>query len=529
MTEDHGTERPAEHESTRFRPHRVISVLVETLAIEDGHTPLPVVGNHATFTLGFREANVSTAANLVSTYSVWSEPQTRHPVTERRDFANRPRHDAPRWQTRLVGDGWSATWNADRPTVGQIEVHGTITGDWSYRNSEIARGRVLRVRRVTETSEHTGPGPQDWRAVPSAARLVDIDPAETSIHFDHGLQPGPLVHGGPARQLVPPPELWVYDTGLLVDLDLDDVPAPRLRPPIVAGGVGVHNEDVWITDTRLPLLVHVRGAAVVGETVWSGVILSPEEVAEGRTVSADAGGCWITGPDGVHRADLDGTVRTLAEEPALRTSVTPNGVLFVPKGSAETTARIFQPDGTTRSLTDVPNQVVADGESFVGLTVSPTRALIRIHLDGARQLGPALLEDEAGSLIHGDALWLRHGVTISKVADDLSLGPQVETAPPRRAKSWRIRNGRTWAIGDPPTGTEWDPTVGPRKYLAEIDPHTGTTVSTAVLHVSAVQDFAVDSTGASWIVGAGQLLRCRAGSVEHINVASLLDTYRAAR
>lgn len=212
-----------------YRPHRVISVHVETLAIEDGHTPLPIVGELTTLVLGFQQATADTPPKLVSTHHVEAKPVDTRPRRPGRHWAERIRAEPPRWRTRLTGDGWTAIWLTDRPTAaGHIELHGIITGEWSHGVPEVTRGLVLRVQRVTQTRHRVGPGPRDWQELPDATTLTDLDPTETAVRFDNGKVLGTQVGDGPYYTLRAPEQVWPYDTGLLVDVDLDGVPIPHI-------------------------------------------------------------------------------------------------------------------------------------------------------------------------------------------------------------------------------------------------------------------------------------------------------------
>lgn len=515
----------------RHRPHRVISVHLETLAIQDGHTALPVVGKHAALVLGFREADSETSPQLVSVHRVWAEPASSTPPSRGKDWSGRVRDDPPRWRTRLTADRWAATWHADRPVVGELELRGTITGDWSYGVPELTRGRVLRVRRVTQTRHRTGPGPGDWQEDPEQTVLTDLDPTDTVVGFESGLGVGPKVGDGPYHSMQPPERVWTYDSGLLVDLDLDDLPTRPLRPLVVPGALAVHGPDVWVLDARLPLLVHLRHGVVVGETTWRGVVLAAEQTREGRRVHADATGCWITGPDGVHRADLDGAVRTVTDEPAFRTVATTTGLLAVPvraedHDGAETL--LLEPDGGSLAVHGAPRSLVPDEHGFVGTGPRPIYHLVRVHDDGRLEPGPVLPSDQRGGLSRGDGPIWYADTLLRAVRADLSLGLTMQTTPPGRVKTWWSFLSRVFAFGTPPPDIVWDPDIGYRMALTEVDPRTGTTVSTAIVPTPEIRDLAPDDTGDVWAVGAGQLLRCRGTQVDRIDVAALLAAHRAA-
>ncbi|WP_145943016.1 hypothetical protein [Corynebacterium glyciniphilum] len=131
--------------------------------VPDGHRSLLVVGalpvdpsdslptwrrgTTIDMVLGFMEVVDSGAmdySTLVEpcTVTAWAEPvQDGEPVDQRmnrRGF---------RWQTVLRGDGWTALWDADRPTVGYVKVTGVFyTGpDYGHPYSP-TRGMLTRIR-----------------------------------------------------------------------------------------------------------------------------------------------------------------------------------------------------------------------------------------------------------------------------------------------------------------------------------------------------------------------------------------------
>ncbi|WP_028935016.1 hypothetical protein [Pseudonocardia spinosispora] len=58
----------------------------------------------------------------------------------------------------LHGDGWTATWQAPRPLIGEVQLRGVLFDDLVLEISTGVRGRVTRVQVITETIDTTGPG-----------------------------------------------------------------------------------------------------------------------------------------------------------------------------------------------------------------------------------------------------------------------------------------------------------------------------------------------------------------------------------
>lgn len=514
----------------RYRPHRVIQVHVETLAIEDGHTPLPLVGDHTALVLGFREAAPDTPPHLVSTHRVWAEPRATSPVRESKDFSGRVTPLPPAWRTDLIGDGWAAVWHAPRAVVGEVELVGTITGDWSYGTRSTTLGRVLRVRRVTQTRHRTDPVRDDWVEDPDATVLTDLDPTETHVRFEHGRVPGDRVRNGPYFTLWAPDHVWTYDSGLLVEVDLDDTPTRALRPTLVPGGVAVHGSDVWVVDTRLPLLLRLRGGVVVGEMTWPGAVLALADAWEARGLHADATGCWVTGADGVHRVDLDGTVHMVHDGPARTSSATSAALLavVVPAEGNQAQTLLVEADGTSRVVADAPRTLTPDRDGFIGFTGTRPPSLVRVRPDGSPQLGPALPDGWSAPRVHGDTPWVHSTPTLRPVRPDLTLGAEITVVLDGRTRGWWAWADRLWAVGAPPHGVDWraSPAGRPRTWLTEVDPGTGNTVSTAELPVGTLGSVAPDTAGAVWACGVGQLFRCLDGHVDEIDPAALLTEHR---
>ncbi|MCD2190959.1 hypothetical protein [Actinomycetospora soli] len=362
-------------------------MLLGTLPVEDGQTPPPAVGDVVRLTLRFAEADADAADAAVSVISARAEPvgdgSARSPgMRWDGTVDDRP----PVWPTVLHGDGWSAMWSAPRPVIGQVVLRGTLIDNLDIGNHTGVRGRVLRAQVVTETIDNTDPDQRQWRPIPSAQRLRDVEVSPR--WFDHGLVvPDDVPTGGWVSPV--PGDPYVLERGVLLDLDLDDVPALAPRPRIVPGAVTAYGEDVWVADTRLPLVLRVRrpldAHPEITEYPWPGRILDPGH-GERRSLHADHDGAWITGPDGIYRIDhtdngredndREGTVRLVDDGPAWVLAATNREalltVLRLDPGDPHTplVLRLITPNGDRRDTTLDDQSVAAateaeDGAGFV--------------------------------------------------------------------------------------------------------------------------------------------------------------------
>lgn len=89
---------------------RTVAVLVGTLAVEDGATPPPIVGEVGHYWLIFNEARHDEPDATVSRWTACAEPLgdgTPQRAAQRWDGT--PADTPPVWPTLLRGDGWAAT------------------------------------------------------------------------------------------------------------------------------------------------------------------------------------------------------------------------------------------------------------------------------------------------------------------------------------------------------------------------------------------------------------------------------------
>ncbi|WP_182359296.1 hypothetical protein [Tomitella gaofuii] len=172
--------------------------------------------------------------------------------------------------------------------AGRVELTGTLVvgiGWTSSNNAARVRGRVRRVRLVEQRCEHVERG---IRAVDGAERLTEVESTPHRFWSD------PVVDEDGYRA-----------TGVLVDLDVHDVPTAKLE--FVAGAVSVDGPDVWVMDRSDPVLLHVDTRSTPPRVVEYLLPLTIEPPVDQwtRRVHADRDGCWITSRYEVFRCDHD--------------------------------------------------------------------------------------------------------------------------------------------------------------------------------------------------------------------------------
>lgn len=383
-----------------------------------------------------------------------------------------------KWPTVLHGDGWSATWSAPRPVIGQVRLRGRLTDDLEIGVRTGVRGLVRHVQVVTETIDKTDPDQRNWRPIPSEQRLRDVQVGPR--RFDDGLVLPP--HATTTGWYSPVPgDPYIQEVGVLVDLDLDHVPPLPLRPSIVPGSLAAAGSDVWVADVRLPTVVRIRGALTDGPEVieysWPGRILD-SEAGRGRALHPDPEGCWITGSDGIHRADNGGAVQQVRDESTWLTAAH-RGVLAVQVhfelGHVRTpmALRLVDPAGTVAEVELTERSVQAmvpcgeDGFMLLlrhvdhppdpdagspGGQVDGRPWLATLSPRGELTEGPYLQLGHPGlvGLIAADPPLLvdENGGGLRRVDQDLSVGDSLPQW--RRALRGYADGNRMWTVAHPP-------------------------------------------------------------------------------
>ncbi|WP_137872822.1 DUF6578 domain-containing protein [Rhodococcus sp. Q] len=202
------------------------------------------------------------------------------------------------WLMEVSGDRWAARWWSPRPVAGPVELDGSFVVDLADGRDDppSVRGRVRRVRVVRQRLERTATG---TRAVPGTEWFTAVTATPRRFWSDWSA----ATDGEP----------WV-DTGVLVDLDLDDVPVAESE--FMPGSVATHDTDVWVMHRADPVLLHVDTTGIPPR-VTEYLLPLTMEISHGgyatRAVHADAGGCWITSGHDVFRCDRTGAASVTVE------------------------------------------------------------------------------------------------------------------------------------------------------------------------------------------------------------------------
>lgn len=266
--------------------NRTLAVFVLGWILDDGALAPPARGDVVDVVLTFHPTG-ATPSPCGQTVRATVRPMFGHTPY------NHP-EDGPRWPLEVIGDGWSAEWLSDRPRAGRVELTGRLFVDISWTawdDPARVRGRVRRVRLVEQRFEHTGSG---WRAVDDTERLTEVE-STPRRHWSHWAAPSTESH--------------FQEVGVLVDLDLEDVPGAEVG--FVAGAVSVDGSDVWVMDRSNPVLLHLDTGAGAGSTppvveYLLPLTIEPPKDQWTRKVHADRDGCWITSRHEVFRCDRAG-------------------------------------------------------------------------------------------------------------------------------------------------------------------------------------------------------------------------------
>ena len=472
------------------RPRRVIPVLVAGLAVSDGQARAPVVGEVVGYHLDFSESSVDDEPDAV----LVTVRARAEPVSDRNPTTG--------------GKSWDGTPH-HYPPIWPVRLHG-----------------------------------DGWEATWLAHRPL-VGEVELRGRFG-----AVIAYDSPTRvrgRVAAVDGNWAY-------LDLDDVPPLPLRPALVPGALAVHEGDLWVADTRLPLVVRVRDRTELTRITWPGAIRGHRP---GRQLHADATGAWITGPDGIRRTDLAGTVTLPDPGYTTRTAATPEGTLAALIRLDRTNPR--DPDYTlhliepTGQVTDVPiagrsiRSLVSAGGGFLLLCTQPDTIDRPPDWDGrpwlarldttTRQLvdGPRLdLSDDGPfqTLIGSDPALLPGDRTLHPVTTELTVGPSTRI----RLLGGYAAAGRVWIVRHPPHPSGWDgwwPLDGPPRYpearrywmLSELDPDTlQPTLSTLVPDIP--EHLGVDDHGTVWSIADGvrSLPRTNGAAAELFNLTALLNS-----
>jgi len=487
------------------RPHRGLSVLVTELAIGDGEVAPPQVGDIGRYALLFTETLPDEADPSIVTVDVDVEPLDDG-IPMFQPAASAGFRDEERWwEWRLFvrGDGWTATWYSRRPALGRQRLTGRIIGDLGYATTGSVTGRILRARivsdtyRLVEQSPTAPPRPARWGPIPGTRRFRDVA-AATGVFRDDIRPPAHLAAG----------EDRTRECGVLVDLDLDDVPPPPVRPAVVPAAVSAHGPDVWIIDRELPVVLRLHEQQVVGQYRFPGAIFT-EYAHRPRWVHADADGCWVVGRDGIFRCTLDGMAVHLVEHRVTGSAALDGVLLSWHHTEGRSVLSMRWPDGRHRDLEPVDGRIhtVHSGrDGFLGLlrtgahTDDAHTRLFTLDPNGHLHLGPTLPAGMGTCIVGGEPARLvdPRGQWVP-ISPDLTAG-EVES-PGIGGSSAGTVGPWIWVVhpaGDD-RSTEPNPYSDWHCLLSILDPVTFTLQRRLVIH-SPYPEVSYDGDGRIWIV-----------------------------
>ncbi|WP_139180014.1 hypothetical protein [Gordonia westfalica] len=337
--------------------------------------------------------------------------------------SNRPAQRRWYWTGDLVGDGWRATWIGRRPSIGPVALTGQFrqSGGVAFNRHAQVRGRVTRVQVRTTPYHHREGG---WEPVPGAMSTYrDVD--ESPRWFDRA---GMGDAGSDSSSV------FAVETGVMIDLDLDDVDPPEPRPRIEPQAVAAGDHGIWVVDNQLPIIALLSGDTAT-EYVFPGTITS------GRSIRATPTGCTVTEGLDVYRCRIG--------EPVQKSSTTES---FISIGEVTLQWRtldhgrpraiVTSPEGEQMAVVDVPDDhlllgTTTDNASFVIATQDtevseqPIR-LMRITTAGDLIVGPAMSisarlrrPTHRGKSLFNNPLRYLHGDDVYPINGDLTFGEPI--------------------------------------------------------------------------------------------------------
>ncbi|MFN3338105.1 MAG: hypothetical protein ACK40Z_00265 [Dietzia sp.] len=259
--------------------------------------------------LGF-DSEAEPSAPGVDTFRVRIQPKFGHAPYGAED-------GSLRWMFDVYGAGWRAEWHHHTPVAGLMHLTGRLDVGFTRAvpgQPGVVTGRVRRLQLVEEWVESTVAGNH---YVAGTERLRDLGPSPDRYW--------------PRWKTIDDPKTFA-ETGILVDLDLDDIPDDDTE--FDAGAVAIDSADLWVIDRSNPLLLHIDTTATPPRVTEYRLPLAIEQPREmwTRRVHADRDGCWITSPEEIIRCTrteaAEVTVRRAIETGSDRTTYL-DGRLFV--------------------------------------------------------------------------------------------------------------------------------------------------------------------------------------------------------
>lgn len=373
-----------------------IQVVVHSSVFQGGPVPPLHVDDVISVVLAF-DSEAEPSAPGVVTFRVRIQPKFGHAPFAAED-------GSLRWMFDVYGAGWSAEWHHHTPVAGLIHLTGRLDVGFTRAvpgQPGVVTGRVRRLQLVEQWVESTVAGNH---YVAGTEWLRDFGPSPDRYW--------------PRWKIIDDPDTFA-ETGILVDLDLDDIPDDDTE--FDAGAVAIDSADLWVIDKSNPLLLHIDTTATPPRVTEYRLPLAIEKPREmwTRRVHADRDGCWITSPEEIIRC-----TRTEAAELTVRRAIE--------TGSDRTTyldGRLF----------------VLEAPHF-GDRTDPRYGYVRVEPDA----------HPVRELVDGELVPVIDGATIARVK-----------APGRRADQVTADDGTTWIadrtlVAQRPDGTSHTTDLHPR-------------------------------------------------------------------
>lgn len=396
------------------RPRR-LRVRVYEMSVGDNALPPPRVGTVTDFPVSFDEAGSPYDPGRrrdaeIMTIRGELELRDTEPF-EYRDDDSGTSHWM--WRGLLRGDGWTATWTGPRPLTGPVELTGYFGSSLNYDHPGRVRGRITRVRIISQASRCVGDTWELAEDAPCHYRDVDLAPA-----FHHEAEPFDI--GG----------VRYHDVATLIDLDLDDVPPRTLRPQVLPGDASSVDNAVWVADSELPIVARIDTST---DHATEYVLAGRGDTF--RRVAATPSGCWVAGRDALHRITHGAGAYRVTDDGACWSAASGETLLAQHVSGVW---MIHTPDGPPRPV-DVPDDELIGNigiDSSTGDFIFLMRwatdeerwlRLVRVSPSGDVRVGPGFAPpDRRGGwpfFAGTRALRMFYGGVVVTINDDLTLGP----------------------------------------------------------------------------------------------------------
>ncbi|MGW5268651.1 hypothetical protein ACWEQ4_08445 [Rhodococcus sp. NPDC003994] len=419
---------------------RTLVVRIESWVIGDGEIGVPRRGEVLAGPLQF----IETGADAPHAVRVRAQlvPSERPPIWQYTGEGTPRRWE---WSGLLRGDGWTASWRGAVPRTGQVDLTGVFWGTFGYDTEGRFRGRVTRVRMASERYERLGAG--GWYPVPGFHRLREVEAAPRFFGPGEELQDGDTAD---------------VEASVVVDLDLDDVPALPVRPALVPGDVSAASGLVWLVDAALPVVLRIDADDRATRMVLPGTI------GTSRSVHATPSGCWVTGQDGTFWV-TEGAETVRADDRPVVAGAAAGESLVACTGTA--VWRHYSPGREPIDLAAVAGHVssiVVVGDCVYAVALRRDESslrVVRVSASGECTVGPAVPLQPRGHgnpYLLGDPLRVVRGVDVGMVQPDLSVHEEREL--PKNQLGGGISGGVSWTVSRQLHGNatgEWWPLPGP--------------------------------------------------------------------